>query len=272
MTSDQNTSTIIDLTIPANLRFSAGVREIISEFCDHNQFDNIVRNQLKLIIDELFMNAVRYGSGKNSKVIVRISYTNQILEGTVEDFGEGSKKIDVEELKKIILTQTNNNILTKTSGRGLAQIVQKWTDSVKIQNNNTGGIRIIFQKKIIPKPSSEKETITTEALLEVKPNQLSEYVFLFEGEITADNIKQYQQKVNQFLDTNKNATSIILDFEKLKYCNSTFIGQIADWYNRMSKNNGKMIICNPNEEILNIIDMVGLTQIIPIQQLNKQKL
>ncbi len=259
--------TNIDVKIPADLRFSAGVREFIHEFCIYCNFDRTTINQIKLIIDELFMNAVRYGSGENSDVIVKLSYENNLLKGTIEDAGEGKEKISKEDLEKIILTQTNNNVLTKTSGRGLAQIVKRWTNKMEIKNNAKGGISITFEKAIEIKKDSDKEK--KDPLLKIQPTSLKEFKFIFEGEISEDNIKENKKIVNDFLQEHKDAYRIVLDLSKLFYCNSTFIGQIADWYNKMQKRDGELIILNPSKDITDIIDMVGLTKVIPIQNINK---
>ena len=258
---------IIELSVPADLHFSAGVREFVNEYAVYNKFSSDVCNKLKLVVDELFMNAVRYGSDKNSKVVVKISYNDNKISGMVEDFGEGDKKISVEELKQIIVEQTNNNVIMKTSGRGLAQIVNKWMDKINIKNNKTGGICIHFEKTITndyqPQKSHKKPFVT------IQPTSLKEKVFVFEGEINQDNLQEHKQTVLDFLAEHENPYRIILDFEKLYYCNSTFIGQIAEWYNKIKKCSGELIIKNPNSDIMDIIDMVGLTKIIPIQKHKK---
>lgn len=257
----------IDLKIPADLHFSAGVREFVEEFCAYCKFDRMTCNQIKLIIDELFMNAVRYGSGENSIVKLALIFENNLLKGTIEDEGAGREKITKAELEKIILTQTNNNVLTKTSGRGLAQIVQRWTNGMEIKNNSTGGITISFEKKIeVEKEVPEQKPPT---FLKILPSQLKEYKFVFEGEIDEENIKENKQIVNDFLKEHEGAYRLILDFSELHYCNSLFIGQIADWYNKMQKHGGELVILNPNQDILEIIDMVGLTKVIPVQNVTK---
>lgn len=259
-----NKQTVVDLKIPADLHFSAGVREFVSEFCDYNHFENKIRNQVKLIIDELFMNAVRYGSAKDGSVFLQLRYENSKMFGLVEDFGGGENPITVEGLKKIILHQTNNNVITKTSGRGLAQIVNRWTDKMEIENNAEGGIRITFEKQVEISSNQTKEM--PQNLLTIKENELREHLFVFEGEINQENVLDNQKKVADFLTEHLGAIRIVLDFSKLRYCNSLFIGQIADWYNTLKQRGGELIILNPNEDILDIIDMVGLTKVIPVQK------
>ncbi len=259
--------TIVNLKIPADLRFSAGVREFVDEFCIYCNFNHTTCNQLKLIIDELFMNAIRYGSGANSDVSVKITYQNNLIQGIVEDAGEGKYKTTSQDLEKIILTQTNNNVLTKTSGRGLAQIVKAWTNKMEVKNNAQGGLTILFEKNV--EFGKDRKERPKDPLLKIKPSNLKEFKFVFEGEISDDNIKANKKIVTDFLREHTGAYRIVLDFDKLRYCNSTFIGQIADWYNKMKKREGEIVILNPNEDILDIIDMVGLTKVIPIQNINK---
>lgn len=263
----ENNRNMIDLKIPADLHFSAGVRECVSEFCEYNQFAGNIKNQLKLIIDELFMNSVRYGSAKGALVIVKLEYKDKKIFGKVEDFGGGKNKVTVEDLKKIIVHQTNNNVITKTSGRGLAQIVNRWTDKMEIENNKEGGIRLTFEKTVEQDENHTREKPNN--LLEIKTTDLKEHVFKFEGEINQENIVDNQKRVNEFLDEHVGDIRMVLDFSDLYYCNSLFIGQIADWYNKIKKGHGEIVILNPNSDILDIIDMVGLTKIIPIQQTQK---
>jgi anti-anti-sigma factor len=138
---------------------------------------------------------------------------------------------------------------------------------MEIRNKATGGITINFEKKVEYEKDSKK--IKKDPLLEIKPTSLKEFKFIFEGEIDEENIKENKKIVADFLNTHTGSYRVILDFEKLYYCNSTFIGQIADWYNKIKKRNGEIIISNPNKDILDIIDMVGLTKVIPIKQTNK---
>jgi len=259
---------IIDLTIPADLRFSSGVREFVDEFCIYAHFNHTTSNQLKLIIDELFMNAVRYASGPDSDVVVKLVYKNNLVKGQIEDAGEGKQKTTVEDLEKIILMQTNNNVLTKTSGRGLAQIVKAWTNKMEIFENAKGGLTISFEKEI--KNQKKEKEITIDPFLKTPSSDFKEFRFVFEGEISEENIKKNKKVVNDFLrKEHKENFRIVLDFKKLHYCNSLFIGQIADWYNKAKKLNGELVILNPNKDIIDIIDMVGLTKVIPIQNLDQ---
>ena len=51
-------------------------------------------NRLKLVADELFMNAVNYGSKENeSFVFITFSFDNQEMQFVIEDEGKGNKQL-----------------------------------------------------------------------------------------------------------------------------------------------------------------------------------
>ena len=52
----------IEFTLPADLEFSSLVRHISEEIFSHAGFTKEWAERLKLVVDELFMNANRYGS------------------------------------------------------------------------------------------------------------------------------------------------------------------------------------------------------------------
>jgi anti-anti-sigma factor len=51
--------------------------------------------------------------------------------------------------------------------------------------------------------------------------------------------------------------------EGLKYLNSKSIGYIADVFSNVEDNNGKMYISNCSEGVKDILELVGITTIIP---------
>lgn len=56
---------------------------------------------------------------------------------------------------------------------------------------------------------------------------------------------------------------IILNFAWLKYLNSKSIGYIADIFSNIDENNGKMYICECKELVKDVLELVGITTIVP---------
>lgn len=56
---------------------------------------------------------------------------------------------------------------------------------------------------------------------------------------------------------------IILNMSGLKYLNSKSIGYIADVFSNIEDNNGQMQISNCSEWVKDILELVGITTIVP---------
>ena len=116
-----STSTKIAVYHNENPIFVKNIKHSLDEL---EQFENIA-DQLpfrkKLIVDELFMNAVRYGSTEDkSLVYITFLFDENEIQFTIEDDGTGTNAISVEELKNIIQKNEKSTDLTRTSGRGLS--------------------------------------------------------------------------------------------------------------------------------------------------------
>jgi len=56
---------------------------------------------------------------------------------------------------------------------------------------------------------------------------------------------------------------IIFNLDNLKYLNSKSIWYIADIFSNLEENNGNMFICNCNEWVKDVLELVWITTIIP---------
>lgn len=152
---------VINIEFPANLRYSSLVRHIAEEILTTAGFHSVWCSRLKLVVDELYMNAVKYGSTEDiSKVKLCFEFDGQRFRFTIEDDGTGPKTTDPEELKQLIITNTVNDDLVRTSGRGLSMITRNWTDEMEVESSDMGGIRILFVKELAKAtaPSAEETT------------------------------------------------------------------------------------------------------------------
>lgn len=139
----------IQLIVPANLHHSSLIRHVSDEIFKSAKFSKSWSGRLKLVVDELFMNAVRYGSTEyKSSIYITFVMEGKSLEFIIEDDGTGPQAIPAEELQKIIQQNEQNTDLARTSGRGLSMITKTWTDGLFIAKSPHGGMRISFKKKI----------------------------------------------------------------------------------------------------------------------------
>jgi anti-anti-sigma factor len=64
------------------------------------------------------------------------------------------------------------------------------------------------------------------------------------------------------IEQNPKNLNILLDFEGLEYMNSKSIGYLTDWFSKISEGGGKIVIAKAKPNILDILEVVGLTQLI----------
>lgn len=87
-------------------------------------------------------------------------------------------------------------------------------------------------------------------------------VFEFDGELDETNadktFKQVYEDIGGFEDK-----KILFKMTNLKYINSKSIGYIADVYSNIEENDSKMMISNCTEGVKDILELVGITTIIP---------
>ena len=102
-----------------------------------------------------------------------------------------------------------------------------------------------------------------ETLIEVnKKEEGNIIVFEFSGELDETNadktFKSIYDDIGEF--QNKN---IIFNLSGLKYLNSKSIGYIADVFSNIEDAEGKMYISNCSDGVKDILELVGITTIIP---------
>ena len=56
---------------------------------------------------------------------------------------------------------------------------------------------------------------------------------------------------------------VIFNLKELKYLNSKSIGYIADIYSNIEENEGEMYISNCTDGVKDVLELVGITTIIP---------
>jgi len=87
----------------------------------------------------------------------------------------------------------------------------------------------------------------------------------FAGQLDETNVDEEAKKVYQVIDEMAEP-NLLLDLSDLAYMNSKSIGYVTDWYSRAASKNGKIVIAHPRPNILDILKVVGITQIINIYE------
>lgn len=87
-------------------------------------------------------------------------------------------------------------------------------------------------------------------------------IFEFTGELDETNAdKTFTSLYNDIWDfTDK---KIVFNLHGLKYLNSKSIGYIADVFSNIEDNDGQMYISNCDEWVKDVLELVGITTIIP---------
>lgn len=140
----------IELIVPAAFQFSSLVREVAGSICVLTGLADEWSGRLKLVMDEIFNNAVEYGSDETSQVYVTFFFDESEISFQIEDEGKGPKKVYPLELSAVVkknLEELEHS--EKDGGRGLALISRLWADQLRMENSPRGGLLIGFKKTII---------------------------------------------------------------------------------------------------------------------------
>lgn len=102
-----------------------------------------------------------------------------------------------------------------------------------------------------------------ETLMEVKLRKVDEVlVFDFVWELDETNADKTFTWIYEDIG-NYRGKKIIFNFSGLKYLNSKSIWYIADVFSNLEENNGMMYITNCDEGVKDVLELVGITTIIP---------
>ncbi len=84
-----------------------------------------------------------------------------------------------------------------------------------------------------------------------------------QGQLDESNVDENAKKLYELIEQNPKGLSLVFDFSELEYMNSKSIGYLTDWYGKLNALGGKLIIAGARENIVDILQVVGLTQLIP---------
>lgn len=84
----------------------------------------------------------------------------------------------------------------------------------------------------------------------------------FIGDLDATNVENILEQIMGFI--NEGFINIIADFEKLRYVNSTGLGILLHLSKTAKEKNGSLKIANVNENVYEIIEIIGAASLLEI--------
>lgn len=103
--------------------------------------------------------------------------------------------------------------------------------------------------------------ITIEDLPELPQGKLVKLIRIV-GQLDESNVDEQAKEIYKVIEANPQRLSLIFDIMGLEYMNSKSIGYLTDWYSKISAGGGKVVLSAARENILDILQVVGLTQLI----------
>jgi anti-anti-sigma factor len=143
-----------------------------------------------------------------------------------------------------------------------------------VQTSSFGGIAVSFAKTIEktppPHPKLVQAVIEMPAPTSSGPTESEEpkgpaFTLKISGEVSQLGIDKLVLPVEEQIKALPAGATLVLDFKEIDYINSTFIGHMASWYNDVKKRGGKIVLLNTNDQIKDVLDLVGLKHVVAIQ-------
>ncbi len=91
-------------------------------------------------------------------------------------------------------------------------------------------------------------------------------VVILQGQLDESNVDAFAPNIYEMINSMEPSTSVIFDMQNLSYMNSKSIGYISDFYNQITAKSGKIIIAKAPSNVKDILNVVGLDQMIPLTQ------
>lgn len=82
------------------------------------------------------------------------------------------------------------------------------------------------------------------------------------GQLDESNVDEKIQEIYKLMEVTPKGLNLIFDMENLEYLNSKSIGYLTDLYGKLTETGGMVVIAKPKPNIADILQVVGLTQLI----------
>lgn len=141
----------IKIQIPTNAYFMSGIRDFtLAMIRNMTDFSEQWAFRFQSVVDELCNNAIEHGSSKDDNIYITfITHPDQKIQIVVEDNGTNPDKKTADEVRQIMDVNKHKELHEiGIRGRGLAFIVDQWSDELDIQDRPEGGLRISITKTL----------------------------------------------------------------------------------------------------------------------------
>lgn len=128
-----------EIRIPSDLIYLRSVRAFIKELAKNLGLCQEKVNDIELATDEILSNAIEHGSeGKNSKILIRVKITDEIMEIVISDTGNRS---NLEEKWTSAWSDVIKNKIQFGTERGHGLfLTYVLTDKMCMESNSAGGL------------------------------------------------------------------------------------------------------------------------------------
>ncbi len=92
-------------------------------------------------------------------------------------------------------------------------------------------------------------------------NSQDKVIILIEltGQLDETSSEKIAEEFYKLIDSNEEGTGFIVDFKHVSFMNSRSIGYFIDFYKKIEKKGGKIVIARASENIVDIVNVVGLS-------------
>ncbi len=87
-------------------------------------------------------------------------------------------------------------------------------------------------------------------------------IVAFKGDLDATNVEEVVESI--FARMKSETAQLVADFSELRYVNSTGLGILLHFSKSAKEKDGFFKICNVNENVFEIIDIIGATTLLEI--------
>ena len=149
---------VIKIELPTNAYFMSGIRDFTLKMIENTtDFSKQWAYRFQSVVDELCNNAIEQGSKKDDYILISfVSDPENSIEISVEDHGKTSEKIADKIQQTYQANSKKSQLELGIRGRGLAYIVDKWTDELTITDRPNGGTKVTV-KKYLNDPQFQKD-------------------------------------------------------------------------------------------------------------------
>lgn len=110
--------------------------------------------------------------------------------------------------------------------------------------------------------ASPIKMITSEQVLKTAAGEVVLKVIKLVGQLDESNVDDQARQIYDLIETFPQQAVLLFDMQELTYLNSKTIGYLTDWHLKMSEKQGKLALVGLRPNILDILNVVGLTQIV----------